>query len=257
VSHSSKSESGVYPITCVTCGSKASLHSINGVDNLRSLLFCLDEKVTGVMIQLLAQIDASVQHETEVFPAVSRLASEHFDFLIIDCENEQTGRLVLKGARHSPLNKITPAVAVVDGKTSAEAFRFGADFVLTKPVAIGQATKVLLAVENQIRRGQASPAKAKAMAAAAAAGSGFATKLESSTPATSNFESEPAESYDDASSDLTVDGTAEPLRGKDYFAIVSSALLLIAGLAGWLFGSHRGKPDWVSWIIGLFRRIIS
>ena len=45
------------------------------------------------------------------------------------------------------------------------------------------------------------------------------------------------------------------VRGKNRFAIVSLALLVCAALAGLQFGSHHGKPEWVSWLLALPKRI--
>jgi hypothetical protein len=71
-------------------------------------------------------LDISVKRETEVFSAMRALVVECFDFLIIDCEDEPTRRLLLRNAHGSPGNKTALVVAIVDRETGANALRFGA-----------------------------------------------------------------------------------------------------------------------------------
>lgn len=121
---------------------------------MQCLLFCPDEKSAGALIPLVEAPDISVTHETEVFSATRRLMSESFAFLIIDCEDEPTRRLFLKNASNSALNRTALAVAVVKRETAANALRFGADFLMTKPVTLEQADKVLRLVRTSVLRNQ-------------------------------------------------------------------------------------------------------
>ena len=119
---------------------------------MQCLLFCPDEKSALALIPLVEAPDISVKHETEVFSATRTLMSESFAFLIIDCEDEPTRRLFLKNAGNSALNRTALAVAVVKRETAANALRFGADFLMTKPVTLEQADKVLRLVRTSILR---------------------------------------------------------------------------------------------------------
>ena len=101
---------------------------------MQSLLFCRDENSAHALTPLVEGLDISVKRETEVYLAMRTLMAESFDFLIIDCEDEPTGRLILKNARGSAMNKGTLVVAIVNLETGANALRFGADFLITKPV---------------------------------------------------------------------------------------------------------------------------
>ena len=289
------------------------------VRELQSLLFCPNEKTAVVLTQLLQQLGVGVRRESDVSVAVRQLATERFDFLIIDCENTENAKLLLKSAHNSACNRKAPAVAVLDGKTGAEGFRLGADFVLTKPIAIGQARGVLRLVQSQVRRGQrirpeatttgetfreesamrgdvssvvgdtvlrpatptenaqegqpaaiqppaVSPLHAKAAAATADYGSlshfdeglGVVQPLKQvSSVNLHELETQPSASQEETRANLKVGvGTApKPVRNKDRFAIVSLALLAGAALAGWQLGSHHGKPEWVSWLLALLKRI--
>ena len=135
---------------------------------MQSLLFCQDEKSARALIPLVEGLDIIVRHETEAFSAMRSLMAERFDFLIIDCEDEPTRRLLLRNAHGSPGNKTALVVAVVDREMGANALRFGADFLVTKPILVEQAGKVLRLVRTSILRSQKiSPARIAAKASAA------------------------------------------------------------------------------------------
>src|SRR6202049_294859 len=121
---------------------------------MQSLLFCQNEKSASVLIPLVQGLDILVKHEREMFPAIRSLVAERFDFLIFDYEDEQTARLFLEKVRSSPLNKAALPVAVVDPETSTNAFRAGADFIVTKPITPGPAGGVLRIVRASVLRSQ-------------------------------------------------------------------------------------------------------
>jgi PEGA domain len=121
---------------------------------MQSLLFCQNEKSASVLIPLVQGLDIVVKHEREVFSAMRSLMAERFDFLIFDYEDEQTARLFLEKVRSSPLNKAALAVAVVAPETSTNAFRAGADFLVTKPINPGPAGGVLRIVRASVLRSQ-------------------------------------------------------------------------------------------------------
>jgi hypothetical protein len=121
---------------------------------MQSLLFCQNEKSARVLIPLVQGLDIVVKHEREVFSAMRSLMAERFDFLIFDYEDEQTARLFLEKVRSSPLNKAALAVAVVDPETSTNAFRAGADFLVTKPINPEPAGGVLRIVRASVLRSQ-------------------------------------------------------------------------------------------------------
>jgi hypothetical protein len=125
---------------------------------MRCLLFCQDEKSARVLMPLVQGLDIDVMHETEVFSAMRTLMAERFDFLIIDYEDEHTGRILLKNARGSTRNKAALAIAVVDPETGANALRLGADFLVTRPINLGQAEGVLRLVRSSVLRRKVSSA---------------------------------------------------------------------------------------------------
>jgi periplasmic protein TonB len=124
----------------------------------QALLFCPDEKTARVVTQVLSELEFSAQACTEPFAAVKKLMGEHFDAIVVDCDNEQNATLLFKSARNSTSNQASLAVAVVEGQAGvAKAFRIGANLVLTKPINVEQAKGTLRVARGLLRKGD--PAK--------------------------------------------------------------------------------------------------
>ncbi len=134
----------------------------------RALLFCPDEKVARTVTQVLSELEFTVEPCAEPFAAVKKLMGEHFDAVVVDCDNEQNAALLFKSARNSTSNQASLAVAVVEGQAGvAKAFRIGANLVLTKPINIEQSKGTLRVARGLLRKGE--PAKAEASKPAAPA----------------------------------------------------------------------------------------
>ena len=133
----------------------------------QALLFCPDERTARTVTQVLSELDFSVIPCTEPFAAVKKLMGEHFDAVVVDCDNEQNATLLFKSARHAPNNHSSLAVAVVEGQAGvAKAFRIGANLVLTKPVNVEQAKGTLRVARGLLRKSEAAkPATGAASAA--------------------------------------------------------------------------------------------
>src|ERR1700751_3190523 len=114
----------------------------------QALLFCPDEKTARTVTHVLNDLEFAVEPCKEPFAAVKRLMAQHFDAVVVDCDNEQNATLLFKSARNSNANQTSLAVAVVEGQAGvAKAFRIGANLVLTKPINVDQA-KVALGVAS-------------------------------------------------------------------------------------------------------------
>src|SRR5512141_449811 len=130
----------------------------------QALLFCPDDKTARTVTQVLSELEFSVEACTEPFAAVKKLMGEHFDAVVVDCDNEQNATLLFKSARNSTSNQTSLAVAVVEGQAGvAKAFRIGANLVLTKPINIEQSKGTLRVARGLLRKGE--PAKPTAPAA--------------------------------------------------------------------------------------------
>jgi periplasmic protein TonB len=142
----------------------------------QALLFCPDEKTARVTTQVLTELEFSVDACTEPFAAVKKLMGQHFDAIVVDCDNEQNASLLFKSARNSTSNQASLAVAVVEGQAGvANAFRIGANLVLTKPINVEQAKSTLRVARGLLRKGSeaskpsSTPAAPSAPVAAAPA----------------------------------------------------------------------------------------
>jgi periplasmic protein TonB len=123
----------------------------------QALLFCPDEKTARVVSQVLSELEFSVEPCHEPFAAVKKLMVQHFDAIVVDCDNEQNAALLFKSARNSGSNQSSLAVAVVEGQVGvAKAFRLGANLVLTKPIHVEQSKGTLRVARGLLRKGQAA-----------------------------------------------------------------------------------------------------
>jgi protein TonB len=134
----------------------------------QALLFCPDEKTARTVTQVLSELDFAVTPCTEPFAAVKKLMGEHFDAVVVDCDNEQNATLLFKSARNSPNNQSALAVAVVEAQAGvAKAFRIGANLVLTKPINVEQAKGTLRVARGLLRKGEGLKPRATAATPAA------------------------------------------------------------------------------------------
>lgn len=153
--------------------------------SFKSLLYCPDEKSARSVTQVLSELDFTVEYATEAFAAVKRLTDEHFDALVVDCQNEEDASVLFKAARNSADNHSSLSVAVVDGQAGvAKAFRIGANLVLTKPINIEQSKSTLRVARGLLRKNQP---KAGAPATSAASGTPQQATSSYSTPSTPVF----------------------------------------------------------------------
>src|SRR6201982_2430082 len=124
----------------------------------QALLFCPDDKTARTVTQVLSELEFTVEACIEPFAAVKKLMGQHFDAVVVDCDNEQNATLLFKSARNSSSNQTSLAVAVVEGQAGvAKAFRIGANLVLTKPINVEQAKGTLRVARGLLRKGD--PAK--------------------------------------------------------------------------------------------------
>src|ERR1700741_330910 len=97
----------------------------------QALLFCPDEKTARTVTHVLNDLDFTVEPCTEPFAAVKKLMAQHFDAVVVDCDNEQNATLLFKSARNSTSNQGSLAVAVVEGTGGgAKTICIGAEHLL-------------------------------------------------------------------------------------------------------------------------------
>ena len=153
-----------------------------------ALLFCPEEKTARTVTQVLSELEFAVEACIEPFAAVKKLMGQHFDAVVVDCDNEQNATLLFKSARNSTSNQTSLAVAVVEGQAGvAKAFRIGANLVLTKPINIEQSKGTLRVARGLLRKSE--PGKPAASSTSAPLATGSPTKPAVSKP---SVESKPA-----------------------------------------------------------------
>src|SRR5438034_9914125 len=100
----------------------------------QALLFCPDDKTARVVTQVLSELEFQVECCNEPFAAVKKLMAQHFDAIVVDCENEQNARLLLKSARNSGSNASALSVAGVEGQAGvAKSSATGSQLALHTP----------------------------------------------------------------------------------------------------------------------------
>ncbi len=121
----------------------------------QALLFCPEEKTARTVTQVLSELEFQVEPCIEPFAAVKKLMSQHFDAIVVDCDNEQNATLLFKSSRNSTSNQTSLAVAIVEGQAGvAKAFRIGANLVLTKPINVEQSKGTLRVARGLLRKGE-------------------------------------------------------------------------------------------------------
>lgn len=124
----------------------------------RVFLLSADEKAVHVITQILDEQDIRFEHSSDATFTLKRLAGQHFDVLVIDCDNADSAMQVFNSARASNLNKGAIAVAIVEGKAGVpNAFRLGASLVLTKPVSLDQARNTLRTAVGMTKKDAVEP----------------------------------------------------------------------------------------------------
>src|SRR5579872_5653280 len=128
---------------------------------LSSLLLCVDAASVAVLERVLEELGIQVESCSDPVRASVRLAQQHFDLIILDCEKQADVTSLLRDTRASRLNDATLAVAVVAGQESIrEMFSLGVNFVLYKPVAYDRALSSLRAAREVMRKDKRKNARA-------------------------------------------------------------------------------------------------
>jgi DNA-binding NarL/FixJ family response regulator len=103
---------------------------------LESLLMSRDPQVVRVLRLVMDDLDIQMEVCQGARSGTEILLFEKFDAVIVDCDDLRGGRDVLHSLRSSASNGKSVAFAILNGKTTThEAFEFGANFVLQKPVS--------------------------------------------------------------------------------------------------------------------------
>jgi CheY-like chemotaxis protein len=149
---------GMTPVTCRTNWGDPRMHE--GM-TLSSLLVCTDKSSVEVLRRVLEELSIQVELCADNVRAGVRLAQEHFDLILVDCEKQSDAIALLHDSRASRLNDATLTVVVVAGQESIrEMFSLGVNFVLYKPVSHDRALSTLRAAQTVLHRDKRRKARA-------------------------------------------------------------------------------------------------
>jgi CheY-like chemotaxis protein len=127
---------------------------------LSSLVVCADETAVRVLRGVLDELGFKIEVCPDEVRAAVRLAQEHYDLLVLDCETK-TAIALLKETRLSKSNEAILAVVVAEGHESIrELFSLGVNFVVYKPVLHDRALASLNAAKAVLIRDKRRKARA-------------------------------------------------------------------------------------------------
>lgn len=115
----------------------------------KSLLLSKDADLVQTLTRLLKDLDVSVEPCSEPFAAAKRLMDQHFDAILVDCEDEQGAGWVLQSARMATASKKSVTIAIVGPQSASRGGpRAGENFVIQKPIVLKQVESTLRAARG-------------------------------------------------------------------------------------------------------------
>ncbi len=119
----------------------------------QSLVLCRDPDVLRTLCPLLFEMDMGVEICLGTNGASRMLRKRKFDAIIVECDKDGGGLDVLQQLREDSTNQGTITVGIVDDHTvMKEAFATGANFVLSKPISLEDASRILRFTKGMITR---------------------------------------------------------------------------------------------------------
>jgi DNA-binding NarL/FixJ family response regulator len=120
---------------------------------LTSLLVCSDLKAVEVLSQILQELNIEAESCSDLGTASTRLATKHFDAVVVDCQDQLPAIELIAGIRKIPINRSTLIIGLVDGREQVrDIFGQGANFIVYKPVSVERAASSLRAARGLMAR---------------------------------------------------------------------------------------------------------
>jgi CheY-like chemotaxis protein len=122
---------------------------------LQALLVTKDDLTAEALIQVLAQLGVAVERSNAADVAVTRLADERFDQVIVDFDDPEAASSLLEACQrlNGPGRNPPVTVALLHDATQIRSILgAGAHFILTKPIAPEQAQNTLRAATALLKR---------------------------------------------------------------------------------------------------------
>lgn len=120
---------------------------------LSSMVVSRDWQEVSVLECILGSLHMDVAVESEPQRALSRLAKNKIDALIVDCDLNGTGQF-FRELREAPLSTTVPLVIMGHPQGRQDMECTGAMFAFDKPISVEQAVRTLSAARNMILDGR-------------------------------------------------------------------------------------------------------
>ena len=121
--------------------------------NLASLLVSRDPELVRPLRSAFERHSIGVEVCIGPHAGSEILLSEHYDAVIVDCDDLEGGLDLMRGLRSSSANKNSVAIAVLNQRTTTgQAFQMGANFVVQKPLSPVNATRCVSAAVAMMTR---------------------------------------------------------------------------------------------------------
>ena len=120
---------------------------------LTSLLVCADPTAVEVLSRILLDLGIAVEQCNDPSAAALRLSAQHFDTILIDCDDQPAAIELIALAREEPANKTTLFIAMADARNQVrDLFSRGVNFIVYKPISAERASSSLRAAKGLLRR---------------------------------------------------------------------------------------------------------
>jgi len=131
---------------------------MHGSMALTSLLVCADLEAVEVLSRIFQDLGIKVETCGDPHTAQTQIGGQHFDALIVDCQDEPPALALIAQARNLPSHQSSIIIALVSTRNQVkDVLASGANFLLYKPVSRERALHSIYAARaliRQERRGQ-------------------------------------------------------------------------------------------------------
>ncbi len=120
---------------------------------LNALLLARDPELVALMRRLFDDLGIHLETMASSKAAAERLARRKFEAVLVDCDQVEGARDMVKTVRAMPSNKTSVLFAIVHNTTPVgKAFEMGANFVWERPVTQERAQRCLRAAHALMAR---------------------------------------------------------------------------------------------------------
>jgi CheY-like chemotaxis protein len=119
---------------------------------LTSLLVCADAKSVQVLTRILLDMGIEVEHCGDPSLALACVSTQHFDAILVDCQDEDAATSFISQVREDSTGRDTVIIAMLDGGNNVrEVFAKGANFALYKPISVERINNSIAAAQTPTR----------------------------------------------------------------------------------------------------------